>query len=285
MTDPKPQKIWNDAWKPETHESDYALKRINSAKSAKLTPVEIDTTDFFGYFQGSHGRYQTFLDYCPCGDFRRSKLPCKHIYRLAIELGILDIKAEQNKYSIPTPRSECAKLDDVIDIIETLSIDTQRKLQMIASCVRSTHPFYDTIPGDKEIEELLNSGIITEPDPHMRKIHFGTKSDITDLLSREHISYKTSMKKADLIELCEQHIPGKARQEFGEIMFITIPTKYSPVKIQSYLHRKFDSQSYYDYDKTTDNYTFWEVPFLETELPDDDVTAQLIKHGHYPQKR
>jgi hypothetical protein len=111
--------IWKEAWSEETHTTEYAQKRIKSAKSAKMTPIKIDTEDLYGYFQGSHGRYETFLDTCPCGDFIRSKLPCKHIYRLAIELGLMDEKAETNSNAIPTPRKEKATLDEEIDIVES----------------------------------------------------------------------------------------------------------------------------------------------------------------------
>lgn len=75
---------WKSSWDLSVHESDYAAKRIKSAKSAKLTPVKIDPVDCYGYFQGAHGQYETWIDSCPCGDFRRSKLPCKHIYRLVL---------------------------------------------------------------------------------------------------------------------------------------------------------------------------------------------------------
>lgn len=35
--------------------------------------------------------YDTSLSECTCYDFQERKLPCKHIYRLAVELGIIDI--------------------------------------------------------------------------------------------------------------------------------------------------------------------------------------------------
>lgn len=35
--------------------------------------------------------YDTTLSSCTCTDFQERKLPCKHIYRLALELGIIDI--------------------------------------------------------------------------------------------------------------------------------------------------------------------------------------------------
>lgn len=35
--------------------------------------------------------YDTDLSSCTCADFNERKLPCKHIYRLAKELGVIDI--------------------------------------------------------------------------------------------------------------------------------------------------------------------------------------------------
>ena len=144
---------WKKAWSKETHETEYAQKRIKSAKSAKMTPIKIDTTDLYGYFQGSHGRYETFLDSCPCGDFIRNKLPCKHIYRLAMELGLLNEKAESNTNAIPTPKRERVSLDEEIDIVEGLSENAQYTLKDIASSINSANPTY-TIWLDSTVEEL-----------------------------------------------------------------------------------------------------------------------------------
>ena len=55
-------------------------KKNTAAKSEKLTPIKIDKVDCFGYFQGSHGRYETFLDEC---DFRKSQtetIPLANLY-------------------------------------------------------------------------------------------------------------------------------------------------------------------------------------------------------------
>lgn len=99
--------LWSEAWPSDMHLSEHAQKRLSSAKSAKLTPVKIDTVDLFGYFQGSSGRYETFLDSCPCGDFIRNKKPCKHIYRLAMELGLMDYNGmSTDGKMIPIPRKE-----------------------------------------------------------------------------------------------------------------------------------------------------------------------------------
>lgn len=272
-------KIWKGTWNQETHETEYALKRIKSAKSAQLTPIELNSADCFGYFQGKHGRYETFLDFCPCGDFRRSKLPCKHIYRLAIELGIMDVEVKRDINAVPTllpPKNERIKLDKTIDIVESLSENAQRELRKIASKVRSTFPLYPIASNNDNVAELLKSGIISEPDPQNRKPNFGKKAEITALLDAEKIPHNKGHRKAELEEVCLEHIPEQTKERFGELMLITIPPIFSSQKIHYYLHRKFDFEAYYD-----ENVIISEVPLLETELPDDDVTEQLIKRGYY----
>lgn len=271
--------VWEKAWGKEVHETEFAEKRIKSAKSAKMTPIKIDTTDLYGYFQGSHGRYETFLDNCPCGDFIKNRVPCKHIYRLAIELGLLDEKAENNKNAIPTPKKEKVSLDEEIDIVETLSEKAQYALKDIASNINSTTPTYEVRFNDT-IKELINSGVVVDTqEEHL--IDFGKKSEIIELLEMENIPYKKSDKVSVLKQICMDNIPEKAKEKFGEIIniSISIPTIYSPQQIHYYLHRKFDNETFYD-----ENMVRQEVKLLETELPIDNITDQLIKRGYYIKK-
>lgn len=278
MPDVNAHEIWKNAWKQEIHTTDYALKRIKSAQSAKLTPIRIDATDFYGHFQGSHGRYETFLDYCPCGDFRRSHLPCKHIYRLAIELGLIDIKTESSQNAIVTPKNECVSLSDTIDIVESLSTDAQLTLLNIASNIRSTTPVCE-VDFNNIISELISCGIIIDTAPNNHKINFKTKKDIIKLLDTENIPYNKNSKKCELEEICIQCIPQKATETFGTTVCVSIPTQYSSRNIHYYLHRKYDSETYYDENLNC----FHEVKLLDTTLPDDAITDQLRLRGYYLQ--
>lgn len=270
-TNEKAIELWNSKWVSETHTTEYAKKRIKSAQSAKLTPIKIDTEDLYGYFQGSSGRYETFLDYCPCGDFHRSKLPCKHIYRLAIELGLMDISVSNNPNSILTPIHERIRLSDTIDIVERLSETAQRKLCEISSGLNTTNPVCP-VDFDKDITELLESGIIVDSDPQKHYIHFGRKAEIRDFLESENFTYDEKCKKSELEELCLKYLQKKAEAKFGFTMYVSIPTKYSAQNIHNYLHRKYD----YDYDNDLK-----EVALLDTELPDDAITRELIERGIY----
>lgn len=266
--------LWNSKWTPETHTTEYAAKRIKSAQSAKLTPVLINTDDMYGYFQGAKGRYETFLDYCPCGDFHRSKLPCKHIYRLAAELGVLNIPVKSNANAIPIPEKERISLDETIEIIEKLSDDAQKALLTISSGLNSSYPTC-SIKLDKSVTELLESGIIVDAAPQEHIIDFGSKKEITKLLDNENITYNKKATKYQLEETCLQYIRKKAEEAFGWIIIVGIPKEFRVQKIHYYLHRKYDY--YYDFESGL----FTQIQLLDTELPDDDVTNQLIKHGYY----
>ncbi len=65
------------------------LKRIEKARETKCAPLSIDFDNRMATFGGS-GKvpYETTVDTCTCRDYFVRRLPCKHIYRLRIELGL-----------------------------------------------------------------------------------------------------------------------------------------------------------------------------------------------------
>ncbi|GHV35241.1 hypothetical protein FACS18949_12800 [Clostridia bacterium] len=83
--------VWTD-WENEIHADEAQIGRqgrsmtypfdfkVNEkTKSARFS----STTDL--------PFYKTTLNSCNCYDFQERKLPCKHIYRLAVELGLIEI--------------------------------------------------------------------------------------------------------------------------------------------------------------------------------------------------
>jgi hypothetical protein len=65
-------------------------------------------------------------------------------------------------------------------------------------------------------------------------------------------------------------------------MEVTMPAQYTPRHIHFYLHRKYDSESYYDIENNV--MVFKDEKLLATTLPDDNITDQLIKRGYYTRK-
>lgn len=73
-------------------ESEEQEWRYNRAKQAGCTPEEVDFELESAVFPGSDGvDYNTSLSFYTCQDFEKRgyDLPCKHMYRLAMELGVI----------------------------------------------------------------------------------------------------------------------------------------------------------------------------------------------------
>lgn len=65
-------------------------KRIEKAIGDKCRPISIDFQNQTAFFGGSGKRpYETTVDTCTCRDYYVRRLPCKHIYRLRMELGMM----------------------------------------------------------------------------------------------------------------------------------------------------------------------------------------------------
>lgn len=111
-------------WKPEIHEMPDQQTRLKSGKSSKTTPTSIDKEKQTGVFPSSKAKpYSTTLESCTCGDFLVRKLPCKHMYRLAIELGKLNEPAKTG-----TNKNLQISLKDAVAALEHLSDDFQKSL-------------------------------------------------------------------------------------------------------------------------------------------------------------
>lgn len=80
--------MYLEAWSPSVHESLDGLKRIISASKIASDSFTISSDGCTAFFTGSAPiPYETTQENCTCVDFQRRVLPCKHMYRLATELG------------------------------------------------------------------------------------------------------------------------------------------------------------------------------------------------------
>ncbi len=263
---------WSTAWTNDIHETDDAKKRIASAKSSKLTPIKIETADMHGYFQGSSGRYETFLDSCPCGDFRRTKKPCKHIYRLAMELGAFESDFTTNAAAIPAVRGEEASVSSTVDIVEGLSELAQLLLLEIAVHTKSDSPCY-TVFSDELSEELLSSGIVKEDS---RALKYKNAGELKRILDKLGLEYDKKAKAKELYEYCTANYKDSLGEFYPEVVTLYIDSHYNRRNIHYYLHRKYDSEFYIDEEGMVHD-----ERLLDTELPDDKITDELIRRGYY----
>lgn len=78
-------------WPSDIHSDFEQVKRIESGKKLKKKIVALDKEGQRIVIQGSAAEpYQATLQECTCADFAIRQAPCKHMYCLAMELGLLD---------------------------------------------------------------------------------------------------------------------------------------------------------------------------------------------------
>ena len=106
------------------HNTTDQIKRFE--KSSSIVPVSIDKDKGTAEFLGSDGNiYNTTLESCDCMDFNMRQMPCKHMYRLAVECGIINTNEypwdEYKTYS--KTYSRIKKKIDKLNISELLALE------------------------------------------------------------------------------------------------------------------------------------------------------------------
>lgn len=266
-------------------------KRLSSACKAPCTPISLNPEQQTGVFSGSSGVYQTSLTQCTCIDFSRRHKPCKHMYRLAIELGVYGDKKdlESDAFSRKIPRAELREITiDFVSRIENCPEAAQKELQFILLEFlyrKHNDPFY------------YKDGAIVKP-----LIEIGLL-DCSSLDRSECYAYFIKkMKKKEMLSAIQSQgdaLPAdcKLKRDIA-LWMIAKADKYGPLlfthclevkpsrallrvapSIYKYLHRKFDKNARMElyYDPNTD-----EMIQVKKELPDDFETGLLHMFGTYP---
>ena len=98
---------------PDTDHDDPAQKnrRKWARDNGRITTASLDKKAKSAVYHGTSGKYKTALDGCTCEDFQQRKLPCKHIYRLAYELGIIERPKKAAPPGIPKADIELTRKD------------------------------------------------------------------------------------------------------------------------------------------------------------------------------
>ena len=146
------------------HDSPDQKKRIASAQTAACTPVSISREEGRGTFSGSHGVYQTTLESCTCADFSRRRLPCKHVYRLAIELGVMEGAAASDVSKVKRPAAPGRSLKQAVADVEKLGVDDQRLLRSVLSEAVYKKAAYHKKKRGEDFGGLIAAGFVVQID-------------------------------------------------------------------------------------------------------------------------
>jgi hypothetical protein len=275
--------IWDDV----IHTMPDQMKRIASAKKTATSPNSIDKENKTGVFEGSGKEpYHVTLESCTCGDFKRRKLPCKHMYRLAMELGEFggDFTEGTNKNVVSHGQ---IKFEEAVDEIEKLPEAAQRDLQHVFFWNPSPEYVY-TREVDNVSKALESCPIIEVKEaPLIERIKLMKKVDIIHALNEMSVEYPKLLKE-ELIQWCAKNVPAMddyAPKRCTVTQAFCVSKLYR--QIYTYLSRKFDWNNSYDIFR--DKEGIFVIPYGAQQVkrpdgqyvydfPNDEVTDMLNKY-------
>ena len=242
-------------WPEELHETEDQQKRIASAKKAETTPSSIDRETQTGVFPGSgKNPYQTSLTRCSCQFFRAKGVPCKHMYRLAMELGLMDadFKTGVNKNIVEADRFTWR---EAVDELEKLPESCQRFIQKNIYLMHYGGKPSTLVDLTGDLAPLQNCPLIECKTPSIQQIlEKYKKAEITELIIGFGFEVP-KMKKSDLIEWCAENVPN-IRASLPSLTEVSFSPRFEKAshKTYSYLRRK------YNWDLFTDGVNEYRYP-------------------------
>lgn len=229
------------SWTSQIHSSPEQQKRIQTAQSAKTTPTSVNKETQTGCFPGSGLEvYQTTLDSCTCADFEYRELPCKHIYRLAMECGLFPGNIEQGINKNVLDQSQLT-LEEAVEAIENLSEDDQRLIMGMLGDTLYRNKTERIIPAEKA-QSLLCCPLLEAQEPTVSSLlrRYRKKELLQCLEANKIAGYPKSATAGTLRLWCEKNIenPGDIFPKAYSFHFADVVQKVIR-KVYTYLNRKF----------------------------------------------
>ena len=280
-------------WPDDIHLDPEQQKRIKSAKDAKLTPISIDSETGTGYFSGSSGRYTTTLNRCECGDFLRRRRPCKHIYRLAMELGLFASDGMKNdSYAIVDPRLSTYErgmlLKAVVDFVESTDLTAQQEIRemMYYDYKKELYPCEDY----RLINDYIEAGYVELIKDYLVIFRHNTQKETLNRLDAAGFSFPDGItKKKEKFQWCIVHSKevGPIAYPFFGALRPAGDLKTVKRKVYTYLKRKFDDDLIFDGEREVARPHGAETVMIVSpdgsfssvlKFPDDEITRLLSKY-------
>lgn len=226
----------------DVHDSQAQRNSFDRAKKAGCTPIELSKEDQYAKFSGDSGIHTTTLSECSCPDFSTKKLPCKHMYRLAMELGMIDAKFETDASKIKPPLPTHSPKQAMKIVVEVIEPDINC-LECTYRLVEYGRKYGTCIWWDiSEIAPLIDNGMVeTELNPTAILKHKSRNEIFADL---EKIGYSFPA-NVETKEAREDYYLSNA-DEFCQMLYpnarILKASGYINAgvrKIKGYLERRF----------------------------------------------
>lgn len=292
------------SWPEDIHATVDQVKRLASAKSSKTTPSSVDQENMTGIFPSSGSApYATSLDSCTCGDFIRRKLPCKHIYRLAIELGLLN-EIAQSGVNKNTSAAHQLSLKDAVSELENLNDKSQMIIKdFLYQSLYGKNTEFPVLAADDN-SGLLHCTLLNQVESPDIALQILKRNQIIKILDAHDITgFKRNMSLKDLVSWCIENV-SDIWAVFPQIYVFRFDDNFKTAqrRVYSYLLRKYDWEFYYngemqelkyphgakfeDFNITISANTDGQIGITHSGdpgvcyFPDDEITSLLTLYGH-----
>lgn len=133
------------------------------AAKADTTPLSVNTENGSAEFIGRHGHYITSLSGCPCGSYPK---PCKHMYRLAMELGFMSASVDSN-YAKMANRLGAFETGisskELRAVLESLDDDARHfLLRVVRDCSGEAGSNFRMFPRIPAVDRLVSLGLLMD---------------------------------------------------------------------------------------------------------------------------
>ena len=192
--------FWADT---EIHSKPDQLGRQKSAMDKKLAPIEIDETNKSCRIKGSGKEaYEVHLEKCSCIDYVRRIMPCKHMYRLAHELGVFALPVgTKSSTAAPIIQDQASSCVDIKVVKENFKKLPPKDHLAVLDFLKKQN-LTDSSPFRLSILDKQMAGILTETGllvaaeaPWTEKIDYLSRGDMLRLL--DEIDPKASKAEYD----------------------------------------------------------------------------------------
>lgn len=219
-------------WNESLHHEPDQQKRIITAKKSATTPTQIDKDAQTALFAGSgKSPYETTLNTCTCRDYFVRRMPCKHIYRLAIELGILNEEAA-------TGENKNADFEMKNQLLNTLFSMPTKSQELLYHICEHDHVYSDNTRSISVIERndfatvLLHYGYCIETVfeyPLLRVLDADKLSMIISHCSTSAVDFKDKKRK-ELVAMIESQKEVSPSDIQSKIMFLELSETAATLK-------------------------------------------------------
>lgn len=186
-------------WTEQDHQGKKQESAISKARLSKTTPISVDSAAQTATFWGSGKEpYQTSLSTCTCSEFVRFKAPCKHIYRLAMELGIIDLTYKTGMSSGERNEMQLS-FEDALGLVESLSQDAQHEIYNMLSMQIDSRHVPRLIMDPEIITEFRACPLLEEKPATALMLSMMKRKTLNDLISISGVSNAPKINSASAV--------------------------------------------------------------------------------------